>query len=68
MVMLIIASSIHWGQIGAGQLKANWELGRSQVSSTSGVAQQIFYGVCLGMLGLTGIECEFGHHNTRICI
>lgn len=57
MAILIIASSIHWANIGTYQLKVNWDLGRSETSSTSSVAKQIFYGVCLGMLGLTGFEC-----------
>ena len=57
MAALIIASSIHWANIGTYQLKVNWDLGRSETSSTNSVAKQIFYGVCLGMLGLTGFEC-----------
>ncbi|KAF8957524.1 AAAP amino acid permease [Flammula alnicola] len=59
MLMLIIASSVHWGQTGIGQLKANWEHGRATTdTSASSVARQIYYGICLGMLGLTGFECK----------
>ena len=58
MCMLIIASCIHWGQSGVGQLTDNWKLGRTQNSNAFGVAKQLFYGVCVGMLGLTGFECE----------
>ncbi|PPQ71248.1 hypothetical protein CVT26_010990 [Gymnopilus dilepis] len=58
MSTLIIASCVHWGTTGLGQLKANWELGRSTGgTSAASVARQIYYGVCLGMLGLTGFEC-----------
>ena len=64
MAALIIASSIHWANIGTYQLKVNWDLGRSETSSTSSVAKQIFYGVCLGMLGLTGFECVFNSTHT----
>ncbi|KAF8152993.1 amino acid permease-domain-containing protein [Crassisporium funariophilum] len=57
MVMLIIASSIHWGQIGTAQLKSNWHQDRASHPSARSVAKQIYYGICLGMLGLTGFEC-----------
>src|SRR6266498_5316715 len=58
MFMLIVASCIHWGQSGIGQLTANWELGRTQNSNAIGIAKQLFYGICLGMLGMTVFECE----------
>lgn len=58
MIILIIASVIHWGGIGNSQLKANWNLGRvSTGTSTAIVSHQMYYGICLGMLGLTGFEC-----------
>ncbi|TFK40382.1 AAAP amino acid permease [Crucibulum laeve] len=57
MTILIIASSVHWGQIGIDQFKANWEAGRTSNASAGSVAKQIYYGFCLGMLGLTGFEC-----------
>lgn len=59
MTVLILASSVHWSQIGIGQLKSNWENGRSTGSSASSVLKQIYYGTCLGMLGLTGFECAY---------
>jgi amino acid transporter len=59
MIILIIASSVYWGQTGLGQLKTNWKIGRTQTSGDSAVAKQLFYGICLGMLGLTGFECNF---------
>ncbi|KAF9045413.1 AAAP amino acid permease [Panaeolus papilionaceus] len=58
MIVLIITTSIHWGQIGTQQLSTNWALGRSRTGTdVSAIAKQIFYGICLGMLGLTGFEC-----------
>ncbi|KAJ3506729.1 hypothetical protein NLJ89_g6709 [Agrocybe chaxingu] len=57
MIVLAIVSFVHWAHIGNSQLKANWHLGRSQGSSLNSVARQIYYGICLGMLGLTGFEC-----------
>lgn len=59
MIMLISASSYHWSQTGIGQLRSNWEQGTSTGSSASSVVKQIYYGTCLGMLGLTGFECMY---------
>jgi len=56
MVMLIIASAIEWGHAGNEQLKGNWEVGKAE--TTSSAARQVFNGFCLGILGLTGFECE----------
>jgi len=59
MIMLIIVSSVHWAQIGINQLQANWEHGRATTGiDVNSVARQIYYGICLGMLGLTGFECK----------
>ncbi|KAF8654813.1 hypothetical protein AX16_003382 [Volvariella volvacea WC 439] len=55
MVALMIASAVHWGRIGNFQLRENWTQYRAH--SSQGVAHQIFNGICLGMLGLTGFEC-----------
>lgn len=58
MVVLIIVASIHWHEIGIQQLTDNWNLWRTTSrTSSSGIAKQIYYGICLGMLGLTGFEC-----------
>ncbi|KJA23900.1 hypothetical protein HYPSUDRAFT_39416 [Hypholoma sublateritium FD-334 SS-4] len=58
MIVLIIVASIHWRKIGVQQLTDNWNLWRATSStSSSGIAKQIYYGICLGMLGLTGFEC-----------
>ncbi|KAF7354346.1 Aaap amino acid permease [Mycena venus] len=38
-----------------GIFALNWELGRKP--SALDLARQLFYGFCLGMLGLTGLEC-----------
>ncbi len=59
MIVLMVASAIHWGNIGNDQLRENWV--SNQASSTSKVARHIFDGWCLGMLGLTGFECWFLH-------
>ncbi|KAJ7439001.1 amino acid permease-domain-containing protein [Mycena latifolia] len=50
-----IAASVHWAQTGNTQLRTNWAAG--QAPSASAIARQLFDGFCLGMLGLTGIEC-----------
>ena len=69
MTMLIIVSSVHWGQTGVAQLKANWEHGRTTTdTSASSVARQIYYGICLGMLGLTGFECKPEQPFLNLCL
>ncbi|KAK0469330.1 amino acid permease-domain-containing protein [Desarmillaria tabescens] len=55
MIVLMVASAIHWGNIGNDQLRENWI--SNQAPSTSKLARHVFDGWCLGMLGLTGFEC-----------
>lgn len=56
MTVLFIASIIAWAKRGNTQIKENWEEGRMNFS-TQPTARQIFNGVCIGVLGLTGFEC-----------
>ncbi|KAJ7106514.1 amino acid permease-domain-containing protein [Mycena epipterygia] len=55
MTALAIAAAVHWARTGNAQLQTNWATG--QAPSGAAVARQLFDGFCLGMLGLTGIEC-----------
>ncbi|KAJ7235606.1 amino acid permease-domain-containing protein [Mycena haematopus] len=55
MVALSVASSVHWARMGNAQLRRNWAEG--QPSTRAAIARQLFNGFCLGMLGLTGVEC-----------
>ncbi|TFK19141.1 amino acid permease [Coprinopsis marcescibilis] len=59
MVSLILAGVVYWGRAGNAQLKANWLQSQSEHTGNTGlsVARHIFFGICLGMLGLTGFEC-----------
>lgn len=59
MTALVLASVVHWVRTGNGQLKSNWAQGMTENAGTSisGILKQVYYGVCLGMLGLTGFEC-----------
>lgn len=57
MITLIVASVIAWGRGGMAQLSSNWTLGHVGLSP-AGIARQVFNGICIGMLGLTGFECE----------
>lgn len=58
MAILIISAIVHWGHIGNDQLRENWNLGLARDgASGSQILKQIYYGFCLGMLGLTGFEC-----------
>lgn len=56
MIALFIASIIAWSKNGNAQIRQNWEDGRRGTSAAS-VAREIFNGVCIGVLGLTGFEC-----------
>jgi hypothetical protein len=57
MFALIVASFIAWGRGGIAQLSSNWSLGHVGLSPAA-IARQVFNGICIGMLGLTGFECE----------
>ncbi|KAH9474571.1 hypothetical protein JR316_0013033 [Psilocybe cubensis] len=59
MLVLAITACVHWASIGTAQLRANWALGGGpgEGRSAGAIAKQVYYGVCLGMLGLTGFEC-----------
>ncbi|KAI5477825.1 amino acid transmembrane transporter [Pseudohyphozyma bogoriensis] len=54
MAALFIAACVHWGKIGNEVLRQNWH--SEQPGSASGIASQIFMGVCIGFLGVTGFE------------
>jgi hypothetical protein len=41
------------------QLRENWTLGMQRSSSLRAILREIFNGICIGMLGLTGFECEY---------
>jgi amino acid transporter len=55
MTALGIAAVVYWARTGNAQLQQNWT--EWQAPSRSAIARQLFDGFCLGMLGLTGIEC-----------
>ncbi|KNZ72511.1 hypothetical protein J132_02938 [Termitomyces sp. J132] len=59
MMVLVVSSLLHLGTTGSQQLRDNWN-SRSP-SSPSSIWQQVFYGICLGMLGLTGFECALNN-------
>jgi hypothetical protein len=56
MAALMIASVVTWIKHGNETLQENWVLNKP--GSASGVARDIFNGICLGLLGVTGFECE----------
>ncbi|CAK5282919.1 unnamed protein product [Mycena citricolor] len=55
MAVLSVCAVVCWGRQGNEQLRTNWVHGQAKDGWT--VARQLFNGFCLGMLGLTGIEC-----------
>lgn len=56
MIVLSVVGVTHWLRIGNSQLKENWL--EHQAPSPGAIARQVYYGICLGMLGLTGFECK----------
>lgn len=56
MLALFIAGIVAWAKMGNTLIRDNWRIGTAN-SSRSHVARQLFDGVCIGMLGLTGFEC-----------
>lgn len=59
MCILIIIAANRWREMGNSQLRANWNEGLLKGgTSPRAIIRQIYYGFCLGMLGLTGFECD----------
>ncbi|KAI0790136.1 amino acid permease-domain-containing protein [Irpex lacteus] len=56
MLTLFIASAVAWGRQGNSQISQNWHIGLRTLSASQ-IAHQVFNGVCIGILGLTGFEC-----------
>lgn len=55
MIILILASAVHWARSGNQVLRENWY--SDSARSPGSIAHAIFFGACLGLLGLTGFEC-----------
>lgn len=55
MVALILAALVAWIRNGNSIIHENWTA--EQHGNPAGMLRQIFNGVCLGMLGMTGFEC-----------
>ncbi|KLO06622.1 hypothetical protein SCHPADRAFT_923138 [Schizopora paradoxa] len=56
MLTLSIMAIITWAKRGNGQIRENWNAGHSP--SSRHIVAQVFNGVCIGMLGITGFECS----------
>ncbi|KAI0798140.1 amino acid permease-domain-containing protein [Abortiporus biennis] len=57
ILVMFIASIIAWAHTGNAQIRENWNTTISENRTPSGIAQEIFNGLCLSVLGLTGFEC-----------
>ncbi len=57
MLALFIASVVEWAKVGNDRLRDTWHHGTMNSNGTH-IPRQIFDGVCIGMLGLTGFECK----------
>lgn len=69
MVVLVICAVVAWARNGSGQLRDNWRSGtRASGSSPARVIREIFNGICLGALGMTGFECKFILVRTKVII
>ncbi|KZS91996.1 hypothetical protein SISNIDRAFT_474934 [Sistotremastrum niveocremeum HHB9708] len=55
MIILMIFASISWARRGNAQISSNWHSGDQ--ASPAGMFYQIFKGICIGFLGLSGFEC-----------
>lgn len=56
MITLFVASAVAWRQRGNAQIRENWVRGTEGLTAAA-VARDIFNGICIGVLGLTGFEC-----------
>ncbi|KAF8128644.1 amino acid permease-domain-containing protein [Boletus edulis] len=57
LLALAIASIFAWASVGTHQLRENWIAGQAGLSSFAPILKQVFNGVCISMLGMTGFEC-----------
>ncbi|KAJ3284672.1 hypothetical protein HK104_009826 [Borealophlyctis nickersoniae] len=57
LTALAVASVVQWARIGSGVLAANWH----SPSPTGNAPLDIFYGFCVGMLGVTGFETSVNY-------
>ncbi|KAL7412945.1 amino acid permease-domain-containing protein [Mrakia frigida] len=57
MSILIICSFIAWGRNGSAILVANWASSLAQWDGGRGAPRAVFNGICVGFLGVTGVEC-----------
>lgn len=65
MLILMIFAAVHWGRVGNAQLLENWAAGLARGgTSPAQILKQLYYGVSLGMLGLTGFECTLVRFQT----
>ncbi|KAI0689016.1 amino acid permease-domain-containing protein [Cytidiella melzeri] len=56
MLALFLASMVAWGRTGNSQISHNWHAGRQNLSADD-IVRQVFDGICIGILGVTGFEC-----------
>lgn len=57
MMSLFISAIVHWARQGSGTLATNWVGGQpSSTLGEAGIGLQIFQGICIGFLGVTGFE------------
>lgn len=56
MIALFIASIVAWSRSGNDMIRNNWSASTAPTSRE--VAHEIFNGICIGMLSLTGFECK----------
>lgn len=55
MTVLVITAIVHWARTGNEVIAQNWH--DDPASGAGALFRSIFFGVCIGLLGLTGFEC-----------
>lgn len=55
MIVLMVTAAVAWARQGNKQIANNWHSGDQ--ASAGAILYQIFKGVCIGFLGLSGFEC-----------
>ncbi|CAL1697827.1 unnamed protein product [Somion occarium] len=56
MLALFVASVVAWARTGNSLIHENWVMGRGPLRAGH-IVGEVFNGVCIGVLGLTGFEC-----------
>ncbi|CED82554.1 Amino acid/polyamine transporter I [Phaffia rhodozyma] len=57
MALLMVVSTVAWIREGNTTLLSNWNLSVKSWDGGNGAVRAVFNGICIGFLGVTGVEC-----------